>query len=280
MDQLQTRLDALEQQMCTMNRRLRWWRSVAGGLLALAVLTWALPAGTAQKDPPGGAKGLAQRVAALEDLLKHFSREDNEVFLTGANLHLVNGLGSTDCTDEEREEIPDCPNGLGNLIVGYNELRNNPDFPDVRTGSHNVVVGQQHNFSRFGGLVVGEFNTISGDFAAVSGGLSNTASGTSASVSGGNVNTASGGWSSVSGGQVNTAEGVFASVSGGLFNVASGIRASVSGGNNNTASGFESSVSGGQGNEARGDRSSVSGGLNRTAPGVHDWVAGAHVEDD
>jgi hypothetical protein len=89
MDQLQTRLTALEQQMHTVNRRLRWWRGFAGGLLVLAVLTWVLPAGTAQKDPPeDGEKGLAQRVAALEDLLKHFSREDNEVFLTGANLAL------------------------------------------------------------------------------------------------------------------------------------------------------------------------------------------------
>jgi hypothetical protein len=68
MDQLHTRLDVLEQQMCTVTRRLRWWRGLACGLLGLAVLTWALPAGTAQKDPPdGGEKGLAQRVAALED---------------------------------------------------------------------------------------------------------------------------------------------------------------------------------------------------------------------
>ena len=47
-------------------------------------------------------------------------------------LHIVNGLGSTDCTDEERNEIPDCPNGLGNLIVGYNEPSGGEDF---RTGS-------------------------------------------------------------------------------------------------------------------------------------------------
>jgi hypothetical protein len=274
LETLEQHTEILERRARTVAQQLRWWRALACGVLVLAVLSWALP------ESPAQEQGLAQRVAALEDLLKHFSREGNEVFITGANLHIVNGLGSTDCTDEEGEEIPDCPNGLGNLIVGYNELRNSPDFPDVRTGSHNVVVGQQHNFSRFGGLVVGEFNTISGDFAAVSGGLSNTASGTAASVSGGNVNRASGGWPSGSGGQVNTAEGVFTSVSGGLFNVASGIRGSVSGGSNNTASGFDSSVSGGQGNEARGDRSSVSGGLNRTAPGEHDWVAGSLFEDE
>ena len=56
MDQQQTRLDALEQQMSTMNRRLRWWRGLAGGLLVLAVLTWALPSGTAQEDTIAGSE--------------------------------------------------------------------------------------------------------------------------------------------------------------------------------------------------------------------------------
>jgi trimeric autotransporter adhesin len=208
MDQLQSRLDALERQMHTVTRRLRWWRGLACGAVMLAVLTWALPLSLAREDAPDkdkDQKGLAQRVAALEDLLKHFSREQNEIFITGANLHLVNGLDSTDCTDEQGQEIPDCPNGLGNLIVGYNELRQpDPEIGEpgenIRTGSHNVVVGQEHNFSRFGGIVVGRFNTISGDFAAVSGGISNTASGNFSPVSGGSGNTASGRFSSVSGG--------------------------------------------------------------------------------
>jgi hypothetical protein len=166
-------------------------------------------------------------VAALEELLKHFSREDNEVFLTGANLHIVNGLGSTDCGPEE-EPIPDCPNGLGNLIVGYNEPR--PEEENIHTGSHNVVVGELHNFSRFGGVVVGQSNTISGDFASVSGGVGNTASGDFAAVSGGQSNTASGTSAAVSGGFNNTASGGNSSVSGGSFNTASGIDAAVSGG--------------------------------------------------
>jgi hypothetical protein len=151
-------------------------------------------------------KGLTQRVTALEDLLKHFSREKNEIFITGANLHLVNGLGQTACESEE-EPIPNCPNGLGNLIVGYNEPR---EFAEnVRTGSHNVVVGSRHNFSRFGGLVVGTFNTISGDFAAVTGGATNTASGGASFVSSGVGNTASGDFATVSGGQNITQETQF-----------------------------------------------------------------------
>jgi hypothetical protein len=50
---LQTRLEALEQQMRTVNRRLRWWRTLAGGLLVLAVFTWALPVGIAQEESVG-----------------------------------------------------------------------------------------------------------------------------------------------------------------------------------------------------------------------------------
>jgi hypothetical protein len=155
MDQLQTRLDALEQQMHTVNRRLRWWRGLACGLLALAVLTWALPLSTAQEGARSGEKGLAQRVAALEDLLKHFSREKNEVFITGANLHIVNGLGQTDCGPEE-EPIPDCPSG---------------DFSVVSGGSGSTASG---NFSTVSG---GAGSTASGNFSAVSGGRNRTAAG-------------------------------------------------------------------------------------------------------
>jgi hypothetical protein len=179
MDHLQNRLEALEQQTYTVQRQLRWWRGLACGLIVLAVLTWALPAGTA----PG--KSLEQRVAALETLLIHFSRDSNNVFVTGANLHIVNGLGATTTT-----------NGLGNLIVGYNEPTDTSDQIACgaldRTGSHNVVVGSKNSFTRFGGLVVGWTNAITGDFASVSGGDANTASGDFASVSGGNQRIAPG----------------------------------------------------------------------------------------
>jgi hypothetical protein len=249
MDHVHERLEALEQQMRTVNRRLRWWRGLACGLVVLVGLTSALPAVLAQEETSEqGRRRLAQRVAALEQLLKHFSREKNEIFITGANLHIINGLGSTDCFDEQNQQIPDCPNGLGNLILGYNEQR--PFDLNVRTGSHNVVVGEQHNFSSVGGLVVGVFNEISGEFA------------------------------SITGGGVNTASGTRSAVHGGLGNTASGMEAVVSGGQANTASELRSVVSGGVGNIARGIQSTVSGGLERTAEGQFDWVAGSLFEDE
>ncbi len=270
MDQLHTRVAALERQIHTLHQRsraaqrqLRWWRGLACGLLVGGLLTWALPSSTAQENARGGQQGLTDRVAALETLLQPFTRVGHEVVITGANLHIVNGLGRTDCPSEQDEPIPDCPNGVGNLIVGYNEQR---EFGEnIRTGSHNVVVGPFHNFSRFGGLVVGDFNEISGDFAVVSGGQRNTASGDRSAVSGGVSNTASGDAAVVSGGFINTASGFATVISGGSFNIARGA---------------VSSVSGGQGNEASNDFASVSGGRHRTAPGEFDWVAGPLFADE
>jgi hypothetical protein len=76
----------------------------------------------------------------------------------------------------------DTTNGLGNLIVGYNEPREGEE--NIRTGSHHVVVGKQHQFSSVGGLVVGLQNEIRGAFASVSGGVHNTAAGEHASIGG------------------------------------------------------------------------------------------------
>lgn len=168
---------------------------------------------------------LLARVAALEDLMQHFSRSGNEITISGANLNIKNGSGET----------AGAVNGLGNLVVGYNELRG---VDDDRTGSHNIVVGLQHNFSSYGGLVAGNFNEISGAYASVSGGQSNIASGYIASVSGGSNNTASGPVSSVSGGSNNTASGTYSSVSGGGTNIASGMSSSVSGGTLHSVSGI------------------------------------------
>jgi hypothetical protein len=282
MESLCGRVATLERHTRAVELRLRLWRGTACGLIALGVLTLPLQSGKADEDSPlRGRRALAQRVAALENKLVHFTRVDNEVIITGANLRIVNGLDATFIV-----------NGLGNLIVGYNELRN--DGTDNQTGSHTVVVGMENNFSSFGGFVVGLHNEISGEFASVSGGVRNTASGSVASVGGGFGNTASGGRASVSGGELNTASGIsssvtggvqntasgfFSSVSGGQVNMASGDGSSVTGGSQNTAGGTIASVSGGAQNTASGFFSSVSGGAGRTASGEFDWAAGGLFED-
>lgn len=207
------------------------------------------------------AAGLAARVAALENLLVHLSRDGNDLYLTGANLHVVNGTGSTEGD----------PNSLGNVIIGYNEER---PSGNNRSGSHMLVIGMRHNYTRFGGIVAGWNNETSGSYASVSGGFNNTASGSLSSVSGGQGNTASGSLSSVSGGAFNTASGTSATVSGGAFNTASWSYTSVSGGRENTASGISASVSGGQLNTASGDYAAISGGANNTASNRASSVSG------
>src|SRR4029450_2688389 len=184
---LEQRTEQLQQHTRMVERRLRWWRGIAWGVMVLGLLSGALPSGKPVDAQQGG---LPARVAALEDKLAAvtFDATANELVITGANLRIGNGLGTRDTT-----------NGLGNLIVGYNESRQEisgcsgstePRCIDNRTGSHDVVVGRFNNFSSFGGLVVGFFNEISGRYASVSGGVLNTASGVTASVSGGVNNTA------------------------------------------------------------------------------------------
>lgn len=229
------------------------------------------------------------------------------VQFASTNVQVINGLGSTATA-----------NGLGNLIVGYDETTLSPGAQctigtnpttvtpvtdsasctsaggqwvtgGFKTGSHYLVTGTQHSYSRWGGLLAGVQNTsnydyasvsggslnvASGAVASVSGGQSNTASGPRASVSGGWINTASGTLSSVSGGQVNLASANYASVSGGLGNTASGGVASVSGGGSNVASGGVASVSGGQNNTASANYASISGGSYNTASGTYASVCG------
>src|SRR5215831_5484825 len=126
MDNVRERFEALEQQMKVLGahtrmveRRLRWWRGIACGVIILALLGSPLQSGKAQSE----RKDLAQRVKDLEYKLQYVTGGENEVVITGANLRIVNGLGRTDCGEQTGEPIPNCPNGLGNLIVGYNERR-------------------------------------------------------------------------------------------------------------------------------------------------------------
>ena len=110
------------------------------------------------------------------------------VTFTGVNVHVRDGSGSTS----------GAVNGLGNLIVGYDE---GPE--DKKTGAHNLVVGSGHYYLSSGGLVAGYQNAISAPYATITGGSNNAAggpNGTASSVSGGYLNSAVGSRSSISGG--------------------------------------------------------------------------------
>lgn len=175
------------------------------------------------------------------------------IIFSGANVHVRSGSGSTD----DNSTLT----GLGNLIVGYDEQQTEAVS---RTGSHNLIVGGQHSFTKHGGLAAGAANTLdgvsafaagvrniaSGDFSSVTGGTGNQALASADTVSGGANNVASGGSSSISGGQENMTLAVASSVSGGRQNTASAVYASVTGGFTNTAAAEASTISGGRDNVA------------------------------
>jgi hypothetical protein len=104
----------------------------------------------------------------------------SNVFFTGFNVQIRNGAGA----------FAD-PNARGNLIVGYNDATQAFPFP-VRTGSHNVVIGNDHTYTGDGGLVAGYQNSITARDASITGGSFNVASRVASSVSGGTRNSASG----------------------------------------------------------------------------------------
>ncbi len=129
-------------------------------------------------DAVAGAGG---GVPGLSDYVWVDAATDRVVF-EGANVHIQSGSGATD-------DGGVAPWGLGNLIVGYDEARSS--LSD-KSGSHNLVVGPNHNYPGVGGLVAGHQNAVVGSWASVTGGRYNEAIGSYASVSGGIYNQASG----------------------------------------------------------------------------------------
>ena len=199
------------------------------------------------------------------------SDDGTTVLFKGVNVQIVNGLETTRSI-----------NGLGNLIVGYDESEPRRYYPFCadgqyqsqqacedngeiwgltvhKTGSHNIVGGMDNSYTQYGGLVVGEKNVINRAFSVVSGGRVNEASGGHSSVSGGIVNKANARFSSVSGGSNNTANGTYSSISSGGYNIADGDLSAVSGGYRNTANGYGSSIGGGKEKQADYDYEWVGG---------------------
>jgi hypothetical protein len=186
-----------------------------------------------------------------------------EVVFTGVNVQIVNGLGPAHTWEEALTPVE---NGLGNLILGYNErvvapcegcqgdgtgnqiidphepvalpCTGCPEEPNPdRAGSHNLVIGPGHRYTQVGGLVAGFANWLYGNFATAIG-YRNTAYGAFSSVTAGFGNTAWGNVSSVTGGANNFAAGIGSSISGGYLNTAGDqggseeAYQSISGGNN------------------------------------------------
>jgi hypothetical protein len=162
------------------------------------------------------------------------------VRLTGVNLQVVNGLSRTETI-----------NGAGNLLIGYDEVNVFPIDPlcsrasarnaglilneadclanggafsiTHKSGSHNLVMGSQNNYSSFGGIVAGRFNSINQIYGSVLGGVDNVANGNFSVVISGQGHQSSGTASSVLGGNSNRSAGRDSTVTGGSGNIADGV---------------------------------------------------------
>jgi hypothetical protein len=121
--------------------------------------------------------------------------------------------------------------GLGNLIVGYDEVNtstvvyacsdgNDADQASCegvgeiwsyshKSGSHYLVTGSANNYSQYGGIVAGDCNFATNSYSTVTGGIFNIASGGGTSVSGS--------MSSVSGGKAPSVSGQDDWQAGALF---------------------------------------------------------------
>ena len=142
---------------------------------------------------------------------------------TGVNLVINNDTGITDGVS----------NGLGNLVIGYNENNgagrsfcSNPLYDNnitctdnggiwqnnTTTGSHNLVLGTEQSYTSYAAIVAGSSNVSNAPYANVLGGLSQLANGLYSSISAGFNNHAKGTYSSVSDGNNNNASGAFSPV--------------------------------------------------------------------
>jgi hypothetical protein len=265
---------------------------------ALRVLRKAVGDPSALKCEQAQTTGdLEERVATLEAMLAHFTVEGDNLVLSGMNLQVVNGEGGTGTV-----------NGLGNVIIGYDEatINKHEEILDTKTGSHNLIIGAEHTYTHFGAIVAGEDNASEGPGASVLGGHSNLATGENAVVIAGTENEANGHASVVvagnenitdedaeetviaagafnrtfaldsfvGGGLSNHTRGFASSITGGEFNRTEFEKTSVTGGHDNVALAQDSTVSGGAFNRAEGFASVVSGGTNRSIDGAGSWRGG------
>lgn len=219
------------------------------------------------------ADSLQPAAAKAAEVLTHFTRVDNDIYITDANLHIVSGnlhvVNGTRSTTTA--------NGMGNVIIGYNEER--LDGTDNRTGSHMLVGGKENNFTGYGGIVMGQNNDNRAPFSSIMGGDYNATEGPKSFIASGRSNLTTGSMSAIMAGTANVTSGTYSSVIGGRDNWTTNLKATVVGGEHNRATGFNSTVVGGHSNEARGDYSTVSGGFQRVAAGIYDWVAGLLFQD-
>jgi hypothetical protein len=185
-------------------------------VLCLVLATVMLLPSVASASTPT-LKQLAQTVASLQkqvtSLKSQLTKARSVLALApyvSLNRSAVNGVAGPNivfkgCNLQVKSKTSESTiDGTGNLIIGWDD---NPSsaLSGYRSGSNNLVCGDNQTFTSFGCFLAGGNNTATASMAAVSGGFNNTASNSEATVSGGANNVASGYLSVVSGGNGITA---------------------------------------------------------------------------
>lgn len=226
---------------------------------------------------------LESKVAAIEGntalQLDGLVRVDNStinnlvgphVIFEGANVHIRSGQGFTWHWDK----VAHPPNGLGNLIIGYNENSSRD-----RSGSHNLVVGEGHSYPGFASLLTGMSN-YAADYSALIGGDTNSASSWSAVVGGYHNTVDNQDYSSVIvGGYLNTVKDVgggiagYSLILGGNNNqIGLGYENVLIGGSYSSVTGGHNVLTGGNQNSVNGNSSLLLGGTNEVSSGTLDTL--------
>ena len=201
--------------------------------------------------------------AVLEPLDYLSVDSSGDLVISGTNLQIVSGAGSTD----------DTATGLGNLIIGYN-TQPSTLIAGSRDGAHNLIMGDHHTYTGYASIVAGYENTSSEAYASVLGGRDNRASGQGTVVVGGSDNIASSDDAVVLGGDANEASYLNTVVVGGFNNTATYTGAVVVGGFYNNAGGAYAAVLGGKYNDATGNSASVCGGYSNDASANYSAILG------
>ncbi len=204
-------------------------------------------------------------------------------------------------------------NGLGNLILGYNTTWKDPNndsyytrephcshgylefllldiemnqencesrgyvWSDVhKSGSHNLVVGEGHNYSGSRNIVSGLNNAVAGDNAIVTGGRSLSGS-SGAIVAGWDSEVTAAGF--IGSGSNNKIHGMNGAIVGSDYSTVSAHGGAVFGGNSIVVRGDGGTALGGDENVVYGDDSTVVGGYQRRSRDQYNIVVGNIVED-
>ena len=114
--------------------------------------------------------------------LTYGGRNYKTIRFSHVNVQIVNGSGETKNRYAPNGILDG--QGLGNLIIGYNE-KSSGGASDERTGYHNLIVGSLNNYTLYGSVVFGKANSVKSIYSSITGGYQNEVAKPYSSISGG-----------------------------------------------------------------------------------------------